>query len=539
MKTKLDKITYEVSCLHHGVTGSSLILTAHLPNGRNKSILVDCGIYQEYEYENLNNEFPRQFYPKNINYVLLTHSHIDHCGRLPLLIKKGFDKEIFCTNEAKQLIKPALFDCAKILESESKILSKKKKKNIDPLYTLDDVKRTLSKVRGMNYNETYMLDENLSVTLLGNGHMMGAAMILLQISYPGCKTINLLFTGDYNVNNLFQEVPGIPKWVKKLDLIIIQESTYGDSTTNDIKYTYDEKIVELINSNKTVISPVIACERAEQVLLRLKNLQDNNLISKKVPIYLAGSLACEYFKIFAINSIVDFIPENLTIVNSKKTNIESQMLEGKNLEFIDEIPDEILNSQSAKILLSTSGMADKGKAPYYLSKLVHREDVAVLFTCFLPSNTLGYTLNNLKADSEFTFKVYGEKIKTEINCEFFCTNEFSSHAKSDQLIDFLRIFPNIQGVFINHGTLKTKETYEDKVLDLVNPPFVNILDRSIYYSLSEYEILKISNSKFSTVEEIEKRSRKKRNARKDPTKKNKPKTQKRPPHKSKRRVFSY
>ena len=199
------------------------------------------------------------------------------------------------------------------------------------------------------------------------------------------------------------------------------------------------------------------------------------------------------------------------------------MLEGKNLNFIDEIPDEILETKEPKIILTTSGMADKGKAPYYLSKLVNREDVSVLFTCYLPSNTLGYTLKNIKHDTEFSFNVYGEKIKKRINCEILCSNEFSSHAKSDQLIDFLKLFPNIAGVFINHGNIKTKEIYAQEVIDKINPPFVNILDRSLFYSMSGYEILKVSNSKYSSIEELENHSRKERKERKLKSKKNKPK----------------
>lgn len=509
MKPKTDAITYEISCLHSGVTGSSIMLTFHLPNLVNKQILIDCGIFQEYEFEKYNNAFPSQFHPKNIEYVFLTHTHIDHCGRLPLLVKEGFSNHIYCTNEAKSLMIPALFDCAKILESDSKYLTKKAKTFIEPLYNSDNVKDTVKQTRGMDYNETYKLDENLSVTFLGNGHLMGAALILIQISYPKCETVNLLFTGDYNTDNLFQEVPQIPKWVEKLKLIIIQESTYGDSTTSDIKYTYEDTLFSLIQDNKTVISPVIACERAEQVLLKIKKLQDNKLISKKVPIYLAGSLACEYFKIYACKSKVDFIPENLTLVTSNKISIHSEMLEGKNLELINEIPDEVLNLKGPKIILTTSGMADKGKAPYYLSKLANREDVTVLFTCYLPSNTLGYTLKNIKADSEFTFHVFGEKIKTNVNCEILCSNEFSSHAKSDQLIDFLKLFPNIAGVFINHGNIKTKEFYSQKVMENINPSFVDILDRSIFYSMSYYDILRIANSKYETIDDIQNLSRKK------------------------------
>lgn len=528
MKKKPEStITYEIECLHEGVTGSAILLITHFPNGVNKRILVDCGTYQEYEYKEYNESIP--FNAENIDYTFLTHTHIDHCGRLPLLVKEGYPNYIFCTNEAKHMLVPALFDCAKILDNDAKLLTKKTKKLVLPLYESDDVKNTIKVTHGLNYNETYTMDENIKVTFLGNGHLMGSSMILIQLCFPLCETVNLLFTGDYNVDNIFQEVPQIPKWVKKLKLIAIEEATYGDSTTCDISYTYSKTILDLISQNKTILSPVIACERSEQVLLKLKKLQDSNLISKRIPIYLAGSLACEYFKIYACKSKVDFIPQNLTLVSSNKLTIHSEMLDGKNVTFIQEIPDEVLESKSPKIILTTSGMADKGKAPYYLSKLLNREDVTILFTCYLPSSTLGYTISNLKKGSECTFNVYGEKIKTEINADIVCCNEFSSHAKADQLLDLLRTFDNLVGVFINHGNPKTKEIYANTIMDCIDVKFVEILDRSIFYSMSGYTVLKYANSKFPTITDYRNSTRKERKERKLFSKKTKPKF-KRPNH---------
>ena len=525
MKNKPASITYEISCLHSGVTGSSIILMIHFPNGDTRHILIDCGTYQEFEYNKYNFDFPTQLHPENIDYVFLTHTHIDHCGRLPLLVKKGYYNNIYSTNLAKKLLKPALFDCAQILDYDSKHLSRKLKKCVEPLYELEDVKSTLNRCRGLINNDTLNLDDNLNVTLLGNGHLMGAAMVLLQVSYPCCETINLLFTGDYNVNNLFQDIPGIPKWVKNLKLIVFQESTYGDSTTGSINYTYDDTLLSLLNENKTVVSPVIACERTEQVLLKLKKLQDEKLLSKSVPIYLAGSLAIEYFKIFIEESKVDFIPENLKLVStSNHLSLVSEMIGTKDISIIDEIPEDVLQSTTPKIILTTSGMADKGKAPYYLSKLIHREDVAILFTCYLPSNTLGYTLKNAKKGQDHTFNVYGEKVRTQINCDIFCSNEFSSHAKADQLLDFLRIFPNLVGVFVNHGEIKKKEIYSEMIEKELEPMFVEILDRSVFYSMSEFDIIKIACSKYSTIEELKQISRKERkDNRKITSKKSKPK----------------
>lgn len=518
---KPKAISYHIAALHPSVTGSSILVTALFPNGEKKIFLIDCGIFQEFQLNDYNNDIP--FNVTNIDYVFLTHNHVDHSGRLPFLISKGYPNNIYCSQDTKDLLPAALFDCATILDNDSKRKTKKVSKFVPPLYTSTEVMDTLKVTRGMEYNKSYNMDENLSVTFLGNDHLLGAACILIQLRYEGCEDVNLLFTGDYNVSNLFQKVPEIPKWVKKLKLIIIQESTYGDSTSNNIEYTYDKKLVELLEDGKTVLSPVIACERAEQVLLRIKTLQDENKIDKDIPIFLCGTLASKYFKIFANKSVIDFVPDNINIVSSNAMRLNSPMFEGKNISVMQEIPDVDLDSIGPKIILTTSGMGDNGKAPFYMSKLAMREDVTIFFTCYLPETTLGNALMKLKhkEDSEYTFNIFGEKITIPINCDIIQTNEFSSHAKGDQLIDFLKQFPNLAGVFVNHGNPIKKDIYAQKIVNEINPEFVKNLDRSIFYSLSGYEILNVANSKFINLTDLKESKRK---ANKDAqVKKNKPK----------------
>lgn len=523
MKKKTENsIVYELSCLHEGVTGSALILNAHFPNNTDRLILVDFGTFQESGYLKYNDSLP--FKVENIDYVLLTHTHIDHCGRLPYLVKNGYSGHIYCTNDAKTLLAPALFDCAKILDSESRMLTKKNNRFVAPLYDNEDVKKTLRLTYSMDYNKRYELCENIFVTFLGNGHMIGASMILLQLEYPRCETVNLLFTGDYNEKNIFKKVPEIPKWVKKLKLIVIEEATYGDSLSDEIVYNYESTLCSLIQDGKSVLSPVIACERTEQVLLKLKHMQDTNVLRKNIPIFLSGNLALEYFKIFASKSDIDFIPENLTLVNQKCINIDPEIVSKKKINFIPEIPDETLLSKSPKIILTTSGMADKGKAPLYLSKLVSKENVTILFTCYLPESTLGYAIKNAKKENEFSFNLYGEKISTEIHANVMCSNEFTSHAKSDKLLDLLSSFENIAGVFINHGNIDTKEIYAKKVSERFNYEFVKILDRSIYYKLKGYSCIKVCRSKYPSISHYDEKDRKRRKDRKLlQSKKSKPK----------------
>src|SRR5574344_588901 len=496
-----SEIQYTISSLSPEVTGSCNFLCVTFPNGTSKKIIVDFGLFQENKFKDYNSNIP--FNPNQIDYVFLTHSHIDHYGRFPFMVLNGYDGPIFYTTDTRTMMTDGLFDCATIAERESILETKKQKKQIDPLYTSLDVIDTLKLTTNVEYNICYTIDKNVSATFIGNGHMLGAACILIQLSYPKCETINLLFTGDYKKENIFKKVPKMPKWVKELKLIIIQESTYGDSLSSD------ETLVSLINESQTVISPVIACERTEQVLLKIKELQIDGKISKNIPIYLSGSLACKYFKVYSERSNVDFIPENLTLVTLKKIKLESKMIQNKNVKIIDEIPSEILNSKSPKIILTTSGMGDNGKAPLYFSKLAMRKDVTILFTCYLPEGTLGYTLSSLKKGSEYTFNIFGEKVKIPIHCNIVSCNEFSSHARSDELIEFLKQFSNLHGVFITHGEVIAKEFYSNKVIEEVNPSFVNIFDRSVFYSMSGYNIRKVTNSKFSSIESSRKNIRKK------------------------------
>lgn len=520
MKKKPKAISYDIATLHPAVTGSSILVTVIFPNGNKKKFLIDCGIFQEFSFEGYNNNIP--FDVRNIDFAFLTHNHVDHSGRFPYIVSEGYQNEIYCTQNTKDMLATALFDCVRILENNSKFETKRKKKFVKPLYGNSDVLNTLKLTRGMEYNKPYDIDENFTVTFLGNGHLLGASCILVQIKEAECEEVNLLFTGDYKKDNLFQEVPQIPKWVKKLKLVIIQESTYGNSTSNDIKKSYDNVITKLMDENKTVISPVIACERAEQILLRLKELKDNNRIDKNVPIFLTGDLATMYFKIFLKKSQIDFVPYNLSIVSEKKSNYNSPMLENKNFNIIKEIPDIVLNDKFSKIILTTSGMGDHGKAPYYMSKLCMRDDVNLLFSCYLPPNSLGAKLQKLEAGSDYTFNIMGEKITIPINSEVISCNEFSSHAKSDELIEFLKMFPNLSGVFINHGVPNTKELYMQRLMDEIKElDFVYIMSRSIYYSLTNYEVTKIKSSKFISLDDIKQSERK--NIKEQVPKKSKPK----------------
>ena len=203
------------------VTGSLTLGVTKIMD-KTRKFAVDCGLYQErnYEDEDRNESFPTN--PEEVEFVILTHNHTDHTGRLPYFVRKGFSGKIYTTEVTKRLLGKALNDSARIIKDTGK------RKNKAALYDADDVQKTLNLVEGCDYNQPIRVNENMTLTFIPNGHLIGAAMVLLQIHCPGVlQDINFFFSGDYNNKNMFFEVAPIRKWITKLPVNIVVESTYG------------------------------------------------------------------------------------------------------------------------------------------------------------------------------------------------------------------------------------------------------------------------------------------------------------------------
>ena len=257
----------DIMAMHEEVTGSCNLAIVKFPNGETLRFVTDCGLFQERKYDELNNALP--FDPEKVDFCLITHTHVDHIGRLPYMVKKGFYRSIYVTETTNKLLPLALNDSFKVLSSVSK------RKNVKCLYSEADVDKTLSLLKPCRYNETIRVNDNVKITFLNNGHLVGAALILVQISYPEYEDINLLFTGDYNNKNMFFDVNPIPKWILELPLTVIQESTYGDMDSTEIKEIFKENIKKCIESDGTVLTLVFSLGRAQEILYELKCMQEN------------------------------------------------------------------------------------------------------------------------------------------------------------------------------------------------------------------------------------------------------------------------
>ncbi len=454
-----------------GITGSCNIVVIKLPNGETLKGIVDCGLFQEKDYDKYNEELP--FNPQDVNFTLVTHNHVDHTGRLPFMVKQGCNCGIYMSKTTTKLLPYALHDSVKVIREVAKF------KNRKPIYTEVDTEKALRLRVPCEYGETVKINENVKVTFFMNGHLPGAAIILLQISYPEYEDINLLFTGDYNSKNMFFDVPELPKWVLDLPLTVIIESTYGDKDSSDIQGCFRQNVKNCIDSDGSVVAPVFSLGRTQEIMYVLKCMQEDGDLSKDIPIFLDGNLAIRYTNLY-LNDGLDnkeemknFVPDNFTFVD---VNNRSDVLKGV----------------ERKIILTTSGMGSYGPAQLYIPEYLQRKDSLIHFCGYSAEGTLGHRLKNtIKGQA---VEVGGVLVKKVAAVEY--TTEFSAHAKANEMIDFLKKFSNLKLVLVNHGQTEVKKKFAEKVLYEVNAKSVGILGDNYLFRVNTWGIVKTMPTKF-------------------------------------------
>lgn len=473
MMGKNCRFYVDIMAMHEEVTGSCNLVIVKFPDGETLRFVVDCGLFQEREYDELNSVLP--FNAENVDFCLVTHVHVDHIGRLPYMVRNGFFKPIYATQTTCKLLPLALKDSFKVLSSTAK------RKNIKCLYSEVDVDKTISFLKPCNYNETMQIPDhkNIKITFFNNGHLEGGALILVQISYYGYEDINLLFTGDYNNKNMFFDVNPIPKWIQDLPLTIIQESTYGDMNSTQIHKCFKENIKKCIENDGTVVALVFSLGRAQEILYELKNMQKAGELDIQIPIYFDGKLAHRYTDLYINDGLDikpemrDFLPENLIRVD--KAN-RSEVLEDKN----------------KKIILTTSGMGSYGPAQTYIPEYISRDRALIQFTGYTAEGTLGNRLKTTQTGD--TVEVGGLIARKRANVEY--TTEYSAHAKADEMIEFLKQFKNLKLVLVNHGESNTKNIFAERIVGEVHTKRVGLLGREYFFRVDPYGLVKTLSTKF-------------------------------------------
>jgi metallo-beta-lactamase family protein len=320
---------------------------------------------------------------------------------------------------------------------------------------VQDIEKVISLVQdgARDYGKTYRYNEYLSYTLYANQHLFGASSVLVTLSYPGCDDLSVFFTGDYNCHNLFFEVPDLPDGLLSTSLTVVCEATYGDTDSSEVEKRFLSYLTEAIAAKKTIEYNVFAIGRSQDILFNLRQCQDAGILPLSIPIYLDGGLTVSNtFKIkenpeLFGEKVTDFLPRNLTIVDRQ-------------------FRPSIIANRDQKIIVTSSGMGGYGPSHQYLQHFLPQSDKLIVFTGFCVPGTLGADLMSVKKGD--TFKLWGNDIVIQADVRYL--EEFSAHAKRDELIAYLQRFKNLKSVIINHGEPETKEKFQFAVEKEVHPP---------------------------------------------------------------------
>ena len=484
---KQKNILAYVESFHDEVTGSSFLLTICMPDKRTYHIMVDCGLYQETQYVRLN--YTNEINASTIDAILITHNHIDHTGRCPNFVKNGYRNPIYTTPYTKELMYSFLANSAnQQIANLADIKKEFPNEKFEIPYTLKDVQNTLELVESINFNTTKEILDGVKVTFFPNGHLLGAATILIQLSSFGYEDVNFLFTGDYKDSNIFFNVPKLPEWVLELPLTIVTESTYGTTEFEDKTYCFDDNIKEAIEANQDILIGAFAQGRMQEILYRIKYLQDIGIIPDYYQIVLDGPLGIEtcftYRRLMYSSSNfhdslfisdVSFFPKNLCIATQQERN-------------------SILSDNKRKIVITTSGMLSHGPAATYVPIFLQNKTLIHL-TGFAAPNTLARKLiDSFESETEDEILINGDFYPSK-KATIKWTNEFSSHATAPELINFLRQFSNLKSIIINHGETSVKEAFKMRVLNNVSCRHVEIINREKIFIVGTYGLIKQMQSK--------------------------------------------
>lgn len=431
------------------VTGSCYYLEV---NGR--KFLVDCGLFQGRE-EDLNNEsFP--FIPSELDFMIVTHAHIDHTGRIPLLIRQGFRGTIYCTSATADLMNIMLKDSGHIHEAEAEWENRKRTRKgmelIEPLYTADDAAKAMDFTQKVSYNEPENIDENISFKLRDAGHLLGSAIVeIIAKDKDGSKKI--VFSGDLgNVN-----IPIIKdyEYIDETDYLII-ESTYGNRNHDLSKGSNDlaDIIIETTSKGGNVIIPSFAVGRTQELLYILHKYIASDKIRQllNVHFYVDSPLAKEATRVFE-EHIECYDEEALKVLSRDHLPFNFP-----NLHFTS-TPEEsvMLNEKKGIVIISSSGMCDAGRVKHHLKHNLWSSKNAVLFVGYQAETTLGRRI----LDGAKEVKIFGEEIA--VRAKVYSLPWLSGHADLNGLTNWVsHIDKGIKKkVFITHGDIEASEHFKE------------------------------------------------------------------------------
>ncbi len=458
----------------HEVTGS-----CHFIEAAGKNILVDCGMEQGKDtFENV----PLPVSAPEIDYVFLTHAHVDHSGNLPLLYSKGFRGKIFATDATADLCSIMLRDCAHIQMQEAEWRSRKGKRTkdiaqLEPAYTMEDAENTIRSIVPCDYGKEIEVAEGIRIRFTDIGHLLGSSSIEVWLTEKNV-TKKLVFSGD--IGNKDQPLIKDPQYTDSAD-IVVMESTYGDRLHAEEKPDYVKDLAEVLNRTfargGNVVIPSFAVGRTQEILYFIRIIKKENLVPgfPKFPVFVDSPLAVEATEIFQKNQYDCYDEEALELI---KKRINPITFPGLNLSITTEESRAINEDPEPKVIISASGMCDAGRIRHHLKHNLWREESTILFVGYQSVGTTGRAI----VDGADQVRLFGETI--DVKAEIAQLSGLSGHADKNGLIEWIEGFKEKpKKVFVVHGE------------DSVCTSFANCLSQehgfNAYapYSGTEYDII--------------------------------------------------
>ena len=436
------------------VTGSSHLIT--LDDGF--KILLDCGLYQgnDKEMKDFNNHW--YFAPADVDCVILSHAHIDHTGRLPKLVRDGFEGSVHATHATRSLCSIMLLDSAKIQERDAAYHNKKQLKRrgksaelMEPLYNSNDVKKTMSLFRGYSYNKWFHVHRDVEVQFRDAGHILGSASVTLKI-WDGQKTHWIGFTGDIGRPN--RPILRDPQRMPEVDYLIC-ESTYG-AKEHEAPPAEGEKFLQIIQKTclekkGKLIIPAFSIGRTQEIVYMLDQMETAGILPK-IPVYVDSPLAVNATTIFGSH------PECYDSDLHEYMLIDPNPFGFNSLTYIRdvEVSKSLNTSTEPCIIISSSGMMNAGRVRHHLFNNIDNERNTFLIVGYCAPHTPGGMLRN----GVKKIRLYGEEKLVKADIEVM--DSFSAHADRNEMMAFIDIQKNrAKKIFLVHGELDSQKSFQD------------------------------------------------------------------------------
>lgn len=444
------------------VTGSNFLV-----EGAGKKFLVDCGLYQGGAKDEIKNEEPFPYNINEIDFMLLTHAHIDHSGRIPKLYKEGYRNPIYATNATCDLCAIMLPDSGHIQETETEWKNRKRirrgEEELVPIYDAETAAKSLELFKGEPYDQIIELDDDIHVRFNDAGHMLGSSTIEIWIRENG-ENKKIVFSGDLGNNDI--PLLAEPTMIQDADFLVM-ESTYGNrlhiKNENKAK-TFINIVTDTIKNGGTVVIPSFAVGRTQEILYELNKIKDSEDDSPEferkyrllmnTPVYVDSPLAISATEVFKEN--MDLFDKETQELIKRGDN----PLEFPGLKFTQTVEEsKALNeSDESAIIISASGMCEVGRIKHHLKHNIWNPKNTILFVGYQAPGTLGRKI----VDGAKTVKIFGEEVAVNARVEYI--EGYSGHADQAGLLHFVDSFvkkPN--HIFLVHGEEESQKVLRDKI----------------------------------------------------------------------------